>query len=36
MLVRTNKLSDQAAADRAKLDAAIAALLEQQGASWVT
>jgi hypothetical protein len=36
MLVRTNKLSDQAAADRAKLDAAIARELEQQGARWAT
>ena len=35
MLTRTNKLTDQAAADRIKLDAAIAELLEAQGMSWV-
>jgi hypothetical protein len=36
MLIRTGKLTDQAAADRIKLDAALAALLEQQGLTWTT
>jgi hypothetical protein len=34
-LVRTEKLTDQSAADHRKLETALAALLEQQGLSWV-